>query len=204
MIKIVGLLGKYIDKEMNFEIKERLKTVIVFEKHEQAEEFLKIITGMERPKSGDVYLFGNNIKQLSRDEMINLRKKIGIAFKDGGLISNLKAWENLLLPAVYHKVANQEDIKQKAKSLLEEFEFQKNPMITVAMLSILEKKVFGIIRAYLVNPMVLFFEYPFDGIDFMQKHWLAGKINKLCEKHTCVFILSSNAQTDLLGLTDGH
>ncbi|MCX7725039.1 MAG: hypothetical protein N2042_07335, partial [Thermodesulfovibrio sp.] len=125
MIKAIVLTGEFINKEINFEIEKGSKGFFIFEKDEHGSEFLKIITGMKKTPNVEVFLMGRRLNELSRDELFNLRKKIGIAFKTGGLISNLKIWENLVLPAVYHKVDDEENITKRGIELLEEFEFKK-------------------------------------------------------------------------------
>lgn len=198
MIKVTDLSGEFIDKAMSFEVQKNSKAVFVFEKQEQGEEFLRMLTGIKKPRSGEVFIIGKNLKELTRDKIFELRKKIAIVFKNGGLISNLRVWENLLLPALYHKVSEKESIEKRGIELLKEFEFKKEPMCPVAQLTNLEKRVIGIARAFLMNPEIIFFEYPFNGIDQSEKEWLARKIEKLDRNLTSVYILSSEAERKLI------
>lgn len=194
MIKVVNLLGDFIDKAMSFEIQRNSKAVFIFEKYEQGEEFLKMLTGMKKPGSGEVFLMGQNLKELTREQIFELRKRIAIVFKNGGLISNLKAWENLLLPALYHKVSDKEKTEKKGIELLKEFQFKKEPMCSVAQLTNLEKRIIAIARGFLMNPEIMFFEYPFDGLSQSEKEWLAEKIEKLGKNLTVVYVLSSETE----------
>lgn len=198
MIKAVELIGDSIEKRISFEIQKGYTKVFIFEKQEQGEEFLKMLIGMKKTKSGEVFLFGQNLKNLRRDEIFEIRKKIAIVFKTGGLINNLKAWENMLLPALYHKVLDEKEIKSKGVELLKEFEFKKEPMCRVSELTILEKRIIAIARGVLMNPEVMILEYPFDGISQSEKEWIVGKIKKIAEKLTLLYILSSEADNYLI------
>lgn len=194
MIKAIVLTGEFINKEINFEIEKGSKGFFIFEKDEHGSEFLKIITGMKKTPNVEVFLMGRRLNELSRDELFNLRKKIGIAFKTGGLISNLKIWENLVLPAVYHKVDDEENITKRGIEILEELEFKKEPMCSVAQLTKLEKRIIGIARAFLIKPEIIIFEYPFEGLEDSERRWLSEKIEKLRDKTTALYILSSEKE----------
>lgn len=202
MIKGNNLKFNYIEDIMNFEIQKGTKKAFIFEKHEQGEEFLKILTGMKKPIEGEVILMKQKLDKLNREELFEIRKKIAIVFKRGGLISNLKTFENIMLPALYHKVSNKEILKKRAFELLREFEFKKEPMCKISQLTILDKRIIGIVRGLLMNPEIMIFEYPFDGISQQEKSWLSEKIEKNTEHLTLIFILAFETEKSLLKIED--
>ncbi len=202
MIRAIDLTGEFIKKEMNFEIEKGSRTVFIFEREEQGEEFLKLITAIKNPEKGDVIFMGNNLKKTPRDELFKLRKKIGIVFKSGGLISNLKAWENLILPALYHKVDKEEEIIKRGMELLKKLEFKKEPMSPVSELTSLEKRIIGIVRAFLMNAEVMIFEYPFDGLKDSEKEEVVEKIQQIGGTSTMLYILSSERESLLIEKAD--
>ncbi|GAB5047351.1 ATP-binding cassette domain-containing protein [Thermodesulfovibrio sp. TK110] len=202
MIRAIDLTGEFIKKEMNFEIEKGSRTVFIFEREEQGEEFLKLITAIKNPEKGDVIFMGHNLKKTPRDELFKLRKKIGIVFKSGGLISNLKAWENLILPALYHKVDKEEEIIKRGMELLKKLEFKKEPMSPVSELTNLEKRIIGIVRAFLMNAEVMIFEYPFDGLKDSEKEEVVEKIQQIGGTSTMLYILSSERESLLIEKAD--
>lgn len=198
MIKVIGLTGEFINKEINFEVEKSSRTVFIFEKDEQGSEFLKIVTGIKSPERGEVILMGQRLNELTRDELFELRKKIGIVFKTGGLISNLKAWENLILPALYHKIADEESITKRGVEILKELSFKKEPMCSISQLTKFEKRLIGIGRAFLMGAEIIILEYPFDGLEESEKKWLAEKIEKLRDKATILYILGLEKESLLI------
>lgn len=102
MIKAEGLAGEFIKGDLDFEILPGTKRVFTFSTEEEREEFLEIITGIKRPLKGSISIMDRRPEGLSREELLALRRQIGVVFREGGLISNLRAWENLVLPALYH------------------------------------------------------------------------------------------------------
>lgn len=60
---------------------------------------LNLISGMDVPSSGDVYLAGNSLAQLSEEERTRIRRKqVGFVFQGFNLLPILTAEENVLLP----------------------------------------------------------------------------------------------------------
>lgn len=198
MIKVIGLTGEFINREINFEVEKGSRTVCIFEKDEEGNEFLKLVTGIKSPKRGEVILMGQRLNELTRDELFELRKKIGIVFKTGGLISNLKAWENLILPALYHKIADEESITKRGVEILKELSFKKEPMCSISQLTKFEKRLIGIGRAFLMRPEIIILEYPFDGLEESEKKWLTEKIEKLSDKATILYILGLEEESLLI------
>ncbi len=198
MIKIIDLTGEFIKDKINFEAKEGSKSLFVFEKREEGEEFLKILTGLKEPKEGEIFLMGQNLKEMTRDKIFEIKKRIATVFKTGGLINNLSVWENLVLPALYHKVSDEESIKKRVLELLNEFEYKKDFMSKVNELTSLERRIIGIIRGLLMKPEIIIFEYPFDGISQNEKEWLAERIEKLSKNLTSIFILGSESEIYLV------
>lgn len=202
MIKAIDLTAEFIKKEMSFVIEKASRTVFIFEKEEQGSELLKLIMGIKNPEKGEIILMGKNLKEATRDELFELRKRIGIVFKTGGLISNLKVWENLILPALYHKVDDEEKIIRRGMELLEKFGFKKEPMSSVAELTNFEKRIIGIARAFLMNAEVMIFEYPFDGVEESEKRGVMDKIKQLENRSTMLYIVGSERESLLIERAD--
>ena len=60
---------------------------------------LNLIGGLDRPTSGDMYVDGNRLKDLSDAEMTELRRsKIGFVFQSFALLPTFSAFENVELP----------------------------------------------------------------------------------------------------------
>ncbi len=73
---------------------------------------LNCLAGLDRPTSGEIYVLGRNLKEMSDQELtVWRREKIGLVFQSFGLIATLSAYENVELllrimgadPAESHK-----------------------------------------------------------------------------------------------------
>jgi len=71
--------------------------------HDAKNALFALLAGAHVPDAGTVRLFGQNLYRMPDDARLALLRRAGFVPEQGGLISNLKAWENLLLPAAYHQ-----------------------------------------------------------------------------------------------------
>lgn len=60
---------------------------------------LHILGGLDNPTSGEVWIDGENIAELSEERLaVFRRRKIGFIFQSYNLIPSLNVWENIVLP----------------------------------------------------------------------------------------------------------
>lgn len=65
---------------------------------------LYVLSGLEKPTSGEMLLFEKSVLDYTDQQLANLRKfKIGFVFQFYNLIPNLTVWENVMLPLVIAK-----------------------------------------------------------------------------------------------------
>jgi len=67
----------------------------------------------------ELELFGAPVRGLKRAERARLHDRIGVVTQAMGLISNLNAWENISLPAAYHRTRPIAEVAQTARTALE-------------------------------------------------------------------------------------
>ncbi|MCF6298929.1 MAG: ATP-binding cassette domain-containing protein, partial [Thiomicrorhabdus sp.] len=63
---------------------------------------LKLIAGQLQPDSGEVYVEGLNVHQLSRKKIYQLRRKMGMLFQSGALLTDLNVFDNVAFPLREH------------------------------------------------------------------------------------------------------
>src|SRR5262249_35755930 len=63
---------------------------------------LRIIAGLIRPDSGEVFLFGARIDRLREETMLPLRRRTGFVFQGAALFDSLSVFENVAFPLREH------------------------------------------------------------------------------------------------------
>ena len=80
---------------------------------------VRTINLLQRPTAGEVLIDGENILDLSKKELRERRKKIGMIFQHFNLLNNLTVLDNVIFPIKKDKSLSKEEKKQKALDLLE-------------------------------------------------------------------------------------
>src|SRR5206468_3640522 len=114
---------------------------------------LGLLAGLDWPTSGSIELDGEEITQLSEDELAIMRgRKIGFIFQAYQLIPTLNALENVLLPA--EMSGNGHGVKrlERARHLLESVGLADRADHYPAQLSGGEQQRVGVARAFMMQP----------------------------------------------------
>lgn len=129
-----------------------------------------LLAGHRAPESGTVRLFGEDLYALPEDVRVPLYRRAGFVPEQGGLISNLKAWENLLLPAAYHQGLDAGAAEARVVALWREAETGGADLREVMgrlpdRLTAFERRVVALIRALLPQPDLLVYDFLSSGLD---------------------------------------
>jgi len=130
----------------------------------------RLLIGQEQAHSGHVLLFNTDLADLSVRALREVRRNIGIVYGSGGLVSNLKAWENITLPLYYHQHLGRAVIEERGLAVLERLGYTGNLMALPGHLTICQKKQIGFARAMLADPDVMLYESPEAGLNHEEKN----------------------------------
>ena len=62
--------------------------------------FITLIMCMERPSSGQVHVGGQNLRELSGDDIPHLRRQVGVVFQNHQLLFDRTVFDNVALPLI--------------------------------------------------------------------------------------------------------
>ncbi|WP_296113368.1 methionine ABC transporter ATP-binding protein [uncultured Anaerococcus sp.] len=80
---------------------------------------VRTINLLQRPTSGEVLINGENILDLSKRDLREKRKKIGMIFQHFNLLNNLTVLDNVIFPIKRDRSLSKEEKREKALDLLE-------------------------------------------------------------------------------------
>ena len=200
MIKFDGVIVDGGIGPLTFEVRAGETAKVIAGSDEDREDFIDVLLGLRRPGAGSVHHLGKDIYSISDAGYIKLFRRVGVVPESGGLISNLKVWENIALPVSYHGARGARVLKESESRAAEIFadiglagDSLKALMGRLpGPLSSYEKKLIGLVRAMLMEPEIMIYDSLFDGLspEFRDKLLrLTGKFN---EGRASVYI-SSNA-----------
>ncbi|MBI4688825.1 MAG: ATP-binding cassette domain-containing protein [Nitrospirae bacterium] len=125
---------------------------------------LKVFTGLAALDSGKIYIFDKDILSITSAELNETRKRIGVVLNNGGLISNLKVWENLMLPLAYHMSFHKQDIEEKIRVILSKIGYDDDLNVLPGPLPDYKKRLIGFARAMLMDPDMIIYDSVFEGL----------------------------------------
>ena len=113
------------------------------------------------PEAGtELVVLGVKVAGLRRRERGALRARVGFLSADGGLLSNLNAWENIVLPLGMHRPARLRGVEKTVYSLLAGLGADPHTLLgkLPEKMSLYEKKLAGYVRILLEEPELLLVE----------------------------------------------
>ena len=147
---------------------------------------LRILLGLIKPTSGEVFVLGENPLNNSK-----LRMKIGVLLEDHGLYNSLTVYENLDLYARLYGLSNSLERRRRIIELLEFIGLYERRNDKVGFLSRGMKRKLAIVRAILHHPEIVFMDEPTSNLDPKTRVLIGDLILELAHKeNTTMFIIS--------------
>ena len=158
---------------------------------------LQVLSGETSPDSGVLLIGDLDLKKTERERLSKVRHTIGIITAQSNLISNLKVWENITLPLLYHHGIIPPEIADQAMQLLEKFGLKNSLWSLPAHLSHPQRIIVAFIRAIIVAPRLLIYVDCFDDIPGLQRETFLQLITQIQQQDNApaaVFITAGNLQ----------
>ena len=169
MVSVRDLRVSYGEREIlhgvNFEVQRGETLVILGGSGSGKSTLLRTLVGLEKPSSGEIWIKGKNIAAVSRDEMDEIRKKIGMSFQGGALFGSMTVGENVALPLKEHTKLEDTTIEIMLRMKLDQVGLTGFENYMPSELSGGMKKRAAVARALAMDPEILFFDEPSAGLD---------------------------------------
>lgn len=129
---------------------------------------LSLLSGLDKPTSGSVFLEQKDITHASEDDLAPLRNEmIGFVFQSFHLVPSLTALENVMFPA---ELQNDSRALEKAGDLLQRVGLQDRSGNYPHQLSGGEMQRVAMCRALINNPKIIFADEPTGNLDSENGH----------------------------------
>src|SRR6185295_8057581 len=126
---------------------------------------LKLITGQIKPEKGQVLFDGIDVASLSRTELYTLRRRMGMLFQNGALLTDEDVFENVAFPLREHTDLPEALIRNIVLTKLQSVGLRGAARLMPAELSGGMARRVALARAMATDPEVLIYDEPFTGLD---------------------------------------
>lgn len=151
---------------------------------------LKLCAGLVSSSRGTVRVLGRDLSQLSEQELVELRLRIGIVLQQPGLLSNMTIFDNVALPLRYHGAMPESAIESLVTARLETLGLTPLRDRFPAQLNAGEARCAAIVRALIMDQELLLLEDPTEGLDAEMIQRL-GRLFAECRRTRSLTILAT-------------
>jgi len=126
---------------------------------------LRLIGGQLKPESGIVEVDGRRIPQLSRKDLFDVRKSMGMLFQSGALFTDSSVFENVAFPLRIHTDLPKDMIRDLVLIKLQSVGLRGASDLFPSELSGGMSRRVALARAIALDPRLIMYDEPFAGLD---------------------------------------
>jgi phospholipid/cholesterol/gamma-HCH transport system ATP-binding protein len=126
---------------------------------------LRLLMGAIHPQRGQVKFFGQDVNALSRTELFRMRRRVGMLFQNGALLTDMSVFENVAFPLREHCKLPESLLRRLVLMKLHAVGLRGAAELMPASLSGGMARRVALARAIVMDPEVLIYDEPFVGLD---------------------------------------
>lgn len=159
---------------------------------------LRLILRLLEPQRGAIRVLGTDISRARGDEVLALRRRMGMVFQGSALFDSLSVFDNVAFPLREHTPLAEEEIGRRVEEVLTFVDLEPPKVVDLlpAELSGGMRKRVGIARAIVHEPAILLFDEPTSGLDPITTRTINELILKLQrEMNVCAVIVTHDIRS---------
>ncbi len=169
MIKLIDVnksfKGKNVLRHINLEIQDGETLAIIGGSGSGKSTLLRLMIGLIRPSSGEIWIGKQEISGLSEKELDKVRLRMGMVFQYSALFDSMTVGENVAFGLREHTDLSEEQIESVVEDKLREVGLENVGRMMPNELSGGMKKRVSLARAIAVKPEIIFYDEPSSGLD---------------------------------------
>jgi len=157
--------SKHIFRGIEMDIPRGQVTTIMGPSGTGKTTLLKLIGGQLRPAQGTIEFDGHSVSKLSRSALYDLRKRMGMLFQSGALLTDLTVFDNVAFPVREHTDLPESLVRHLVLMRLHAVGLRGARDLYPAELSGGMARRVALARALILDPMMIMYDEPFTGQD---------------------------------------
>jgi phospholipid/cholesterol/gamma-HCH transport system ATP-binding protein len=126
---------------------------------------LRLVTGQELPDAGSIQFDGQEVTRMSRREVFRMRKRVGMLFQNGALLTDINVYDNVAFPLREHTRLTERLIRHIVLTKLHAVGLRGAWQLMPSQLSGGMARRVALARAIVMDPEIIYYDEPFVGLD---------------------------------------
>jgi phospholipid/cholesterol/gamma-HCH transport system ATP-binding protein len=157
--------GRPIFAGLDLEVRRGRITAIMGPSGTGKTTLLKLITRQVAPARGQVTVFGEDLSSFGRSEVYALRRRMGMLFQNGALLTDMDVFENVAFPVREHTDLPEPLLRLLVLTKLQAVGLRGAASLMPGELSGGMARRVALARAIVMDPEILLYDEPFVGLD---------------------------------------
>lgn len=163
---------------------------------------LRLITGQIKPERGQILFDGIDVGRLSVHELYTLRRRMGMLFQNGALLTDIDVFENVAFPLREHTKLPEALIRHIVLTKLQAVGLRGAARLMPSELSGGMARRVALARAMATDPDVLIYDEPFTGLDPISMGMIVRLVRQMNNALGLTSIVVSHDVEELSHLAD--
>jgi len=163
---------------------------------------LRLITGQIKPTRGQILFDGIDVSSLGTRELYALRRRMGLLFQNGALLTDIDVFENVAFPLREHTDLPESLIRNIVLTKLQAVGLRGAARLMPAELSGGMARRVALARTMATDPEVLIYDEPFTGLDPISMGMIVRLVRQMNQALGITSIVVSHDVEELSILAD--
>lgn len=126
---------------------------------------LKLALGLLKADAGRIVVLGEDITEMTEDQLFEMRRRVGIVFQEGALFDSLTVRENVAYRLLEEGNVPEPEVEERVREALRFVELEQTMDLYPNELSGGMRRRVAIARTIITHPEVLLYDSPTGGLD---------------------------------------
>ncbi|OGP93266.1 MAG: hypothetical protein A2156_07000 [Deltaproteobacteria bacterium RBG_16_48_10] len=182
---------RFVLQDVSFSIRAHERVAILGESGVGKTTILKLILGLIRPDSGRIFIDGEEINDMTEEELRKIRMKFSIVFQEGALFDSLNVKENVAFCLREYSRMSEEELDMRVRALLRIVGVEQAMELMPEELSGGMHRRVAIARSIAAyEPKMFLYDEPTSGLDPINAEKICRMILNLSENQSGLLIVT--------------
>jgi len=181
--------SNYVLRKLDLDVRKGETFVILGPSGTGKSVFLKHLVGLIEPDSGDIRILGKTLAGLPPDELLELRRRIGMVFQSSALLNSLTVEENVALGLTENGHTNANEVRRIVNEKLAMVHMDNTNNRLPEEISGGMKKRVAVARTLALEPEMILFDEPTTGLDPVMSDNVDDLIMDMKEQVGCTSVV---------------